>query len=152
MCWAPPKAFAQVRVDGRAGFGAVFGGVAGTESSGLFAIGVGTGRFHVRLDVQYGGGRYGEDWIADLALQIDIVRGPVQRPTIYLLDGIGWVTPSSLFDDDEYAVIVLGGGVQFPLTGVLGLFAEARGYLALSPPPEGGSVGSLHVGIRLGAP
>jgi hypothetical protein len=62
------------------------------------------------------------------------------------------VTPSSLFDDDEYAVIVLGGGVQFPLTGVLGLFAEARGYLPLSPPPEGGSVGSLHVGIRLGAP
>ena len=148
----PAALLAQVHVDGRAGFGAVFGGDAGTEASGLFALGVGGGRYHVRLDLLAGGGRSGEDWIADLAVQVDIVRGPVHQPTIYALAGIGGATPSSLFDDDEYAVIVLGGGLQYPLTGIVGLFTELRGYIALSPPPGGGSVATLHLGLRLGVP
>jgi len=148
----PRRASAQVHVDGRAGIGAAFGGVDETAVSGLFALGVGAGRFHVRLDVLANGGGTSEEWVADLALQVDVLRGPVRKPTLYVLAGVGGATPSSLYSDDGYTLLVVGTGLQYPLTGVLGLFGELRGYFALSPPPGASSFGTLHAGIRVGAP
>lgn len=152
MVVCPRRVPAQVHIDGRAGIGAAFGGNSNTEVSGLFALGVGAGRFHGRLDLLANGGGYAEEWVANVALQVDVLRGPVRKPTLYLLAGIGVVSPSSIFSSDEYAVFVTGAGLQFPLTGVLGLFTELRGYFALNPPPSGTSFGTLHAGIRVGAP
>ena len=145
-------AAAQVHVDGRAGIGMAFGGTDATALSGLFAVGVGGNRLHVRLDLLANGGGTSEEWVANLALQVDILRGMARKPTLYVLGGIGGATPSSIFSSDEYALLVLGSGLQYPLTGVLGLFGELRGYFALSPPPGASSFGTLHAGIRVGAP
>ncbi len=152
MVVCPRRVHAQVHVDARAGIGIVFGGSNGTELSGLFGLGMGAGRFHGRLDLLANGGGPAEEWVANVALQVDVLRGPVHKPTLYLLAGIGIVSPSSIFGSDEYAVFITAAGLQFPLTGVLGLFSELRGYFALSPPPSGTSFGTLHAGIRVGAP
>ena len=149
---SPQWGRAQVQVDGRAGIGAAFGGSSNTDLSGLFALGVGAGRFHVRLDVLANGGGYAEEWAANVALQVDVLRGPVRKPTLYLLAGLGAVSASSIFASDEYAVLVTGAGLQLPLTSAFGLFGELRGYFALNPPPEASSFGTVHAGIRVGAP
>lgn len=148
----PRVAMAQVQFDGRVGIGAVFGGVDATAFSGLFGGGVGAGRFHVRLDVLANGGGTSQEWVADLALQVDVLRGPVRKPTLYVLAGVAGATSSSLFGDDGYTLIVVGAGLQYPLTDAFGLFGELRGYFALSPPPGASSFGTLHAGVRVGAP
>lgn len=148
----PQGATAQVSFDGRAGIGAAFGGIDAAALSGLFAVGVGGRRFHLRFDVLANGGGPSEEWVADLALQVDVLRGSVRKPTVYLLTGIGGASPSSIYGSDGYALIVAGGGLQYPFTGVVGLFGELRGYFAVSPPPGASSFGTFHAGIRVGAP